>query len=54
MMPRTRYLPPVLALLLALPLACQEVKTQEPQPEPSSTMATLSSAWVIRPGLEGR
>jgi len=35
MMPRTRYLLPVLALLLALPLACQEVKPQELQSEPS-------------------
>jgi len=36
MIHRKRYLPAVLALLLALSLAWQEVKTQEPQPEPGA------------------
>jgi len=34
MMPRKRYLLPVLALLLALPLACVEVTQQDPKDEP--------------------
>jgi hypothetical protein len=46
MMPRARFLLPVLALLLALPLACQEVKTQDPLTE-------LTSNRNIRFGMPG-
>jgi len=45
-MPRKRYLLPVLALLLALPLACQEVKSKDPLTE-------LTSNRNIRFGMPG-